>query len=284
MSGVDVEALLESTAKTASKKEEGSKASPNGDADHGSSRNSRDRHRDSSRGKDKDKDRDRDRDRDRDGRRDRDRKYRERSAGHRDSPRRENGRATPRSDAGSQKSRRRSRSRDEDRRHSRRSRNDGDYYRSGRGHDRSRSRSRSPHGRYRGHGGRDERRGGHRDDDRRRHEDRDRHRSGRQGSPREATPPALTEDERDRRTVFVQQLAARLRTKELKDFFEKAGPVAEAQIVKDRVSNRSKGYVYFSSSDKPAIIMLTVSTELAMWSSKTKLLSLLLSSLLVKSS
>jgi RNA-binding protein 39 len=43
--------------------------------------------------------------------------------------------------------------------------------------------------------------------------------------------------------VFVQQLAARLRTRDLKEFFEKAGAVAEAQIVKDRVSNRSKGYV-----------------------------------------
>jgi RNA recognition motif-containing protein len=53
----------------------------------------------------------------------------------------------------------------------------------------------------------------------------------------------LTEDERDRRTVFVQQLAARLRTKELITFFEKVGPVKEAQIVKDRVSGRSKGYV-----------------------------------------
>ena len=55
--------------------------------------------------------------------------------------------------------------------------------------------------------------------------------------------PQLTEDERDRRTVFVQQLAARLRTKELVAFFEKAGPVKEAQIVKDRVSGRSKGCV-----------------------------------------
>lgn len=55
--------------------------------------------------------------------------------------------------------------------------------------------------------------------------------------------PQLTEDERDRRTVFVQQLAARLRTKELITFFEKVGPVKEAQIVKDRVSGRSKGYV-----------------------------------------
>jgi RNA-binding protein 39 len=56
--------------------------------------------------------------------------------------------------------------------------------------------------------------------------------------------PQLTEDERDRRTVFVQQLAARLRTKELIAFFEKVGPVKEAQIVKDRVSGRSKGCVF----------------------------------------
>ncbi|OWP07210.1 hypothetical protein B2J93_1983 [Marssonina coronariae] len=41
-------------------------------------------------------------------------------------------------------------------------------------------------------------------------------------------------EQRDRRTVFVQQLAARLRTKELIAFFEKVGPVKEAQIVKDR--------------------------------------------------
>jgi len=54
--------------------------------------------------------------------------------------------------------------------------------------------------------------------------------------------PELTEEERDQRTVFVQQLAARLRTKELIQFFEKCGPVREAQIVKDRISGRSKGY------------------------------------------
>jgi len=52
----------------------------------------------------------------------------------------------------------------------------------------------------------------------------------------------LTEEERDQRTIFVQQLAARLRTKELIKFFEKAGAVREAQIVKDRISGRSKGY------------------------------------------
>jgi RNA-binding protein 39 len=53
----------------------------------------------------------------------------------------------------------------------------------------------------------------------------------------------LTEDERDERTIFVQQLASRLRTKELIKFFEQIGPVREAQIVKDRVTGRSKGYV-----------------------------------------
>jgi RNA-binding protein 39 len=38
-----------------------------------------------------------------------------------------------------------------------------------------------------------------------------------------------------------------LRTKELIGFFEKVGPVKEAQIVKDRVSGRSKGSVVLNS-------------------------------------
>lgn len=136
-------------------------------------------------------------------------------------------------------SRRRSRSRDDDRRHSRRHRDspdeagrrDGDFYRGG---GRMRSRSRSPNrNSYRPRRGAEEPR-----------EDRRNVRSERRKSrsPKREPTPALTEDERDRRTVFVQQLAARLRTKELIAFFEKIGPVKEAQIVKDRVSGRSKGY------------------------------------------
>ncbi|KAH8790064.1 putative RNA-binding protein rsd1 [Hyaloscypha finlandica] len=87
-------------------------------------------------------------------------------------------------------------------------------------------------------------------------------RNGRRASksPKRETTPPLTEDERDRRTVFVQQLAARLRTKELIAFFEKVGPVKEAQIVKDRVSGRSKGvgYVEFKNEESvPAAIQLT---------------------------
>lgn len=65
---------------------------------------------------------------------------------------------------------------------------------------------------------------------------------------------------RDSRTVFVQQLAQRLRTKELIKFFEKAGAVRDAQIVKDKISGRSKGvgYVEFRSKDSiPAALQMT---------------------------
>ena len=64
--------------------------------------------------------------------------------------------------------------------------------------------------------------------------------------PTKRKTPEPTTDERDRRTVFVQQLAARLRSKELREFFEQAGHVVDAQIVKDRVSQRSKGQVILS--------------------------------------
>ena len=74
--------------------------------------------------------------------------------------------------------------------------------------------------------GREDRRGGHRPRSR--------------DQPKKETPE-LNDDERDSRTVFVQQLAARLRTKDLSAFFSSCGPVKEAQIVKDRVSGRSKG-------------------------------------------
>lgn len=210
MSGLDVEALLDSTAA--------------GDV-KASARDGDDRHR-SERGDRRDKDKHRDGSRDRD----RDRKRRDRSREHRRD--RDDDLKSPRSEHGSangshRSSKRRSRSRDDDRRRSKR---DDD------GH---RRHSQSPeYDRYYRPGGRSKR-----DEDDRRDRDRDRRRSA---SPRKRvkskTPePQLTEDERDRRTVFVQQLAARLRTKELIQFFEKVGPVKEAQIVKDRVSGRSKG-------------------------------------------
>jgi RNA-binding protein 39 len=122
-----------------------------------------------------------------------------------------------------------------------------DYYR---GEARSSQRSRSPGRSNRGRRDYDERDRGDRYRDHDSRGDRDSYRGGRDRerrerrrspSPRRARTPEPTEDERDRRTVFVQQLAARLRTKDLIQFFEKVGPVKEAQIVKDRVSGRSKG-------------------------------------------
>ncbi|OLN92050.1 RNA-binding protein rsd1 [Colletotrichum chlorophyti] len=239
MSGLDVEALLDATAKSSSEAKPAStdvEDRPNGDRPE---RKERDRREGS-----------RDRDHDR-RRRDRDRRDRSSTRSRRGTPD-DYKASTPRSEAGSHKSRRRSRSRDDDRRHSRRHRGDGDYYRGGRRH--SRSRSRSPHRSYRSsRDDRDYRERRERSDrsdrysgDHRRAKDDDRNET----SKREATPQ-LTEDERDRRTVFVQQLAARLRTRDLKAFFEKVGPVNEAQIVKDRISQRSKGvgYVEFRNED-----------------------------------
>ncbi|EXF84731.1 CC1-like family splicing factor [Colletotrichum fioriniae PJ7] len=236
MSGLDVEALLDATAKSSTEtKTHDVEERPNGDR---SERKERDRGRDGSRDRDYDNRR---RDHER---RDRDRRDRSTTRSRRGTPD-DIKTSTPRSDAGSHKSRRRSKSRDDDRRRSRRHRGDGDYYRGGR----ARSRSRSPHRSYRSS----------RDDYRERRDRSDRysgdHRRARdddrqETSKREATPQ-LTEDERDRRTVFVQQLAARLRTRDLKAFFEKVGPVNEAQIVKDRISQRSKGvgYVEFKNED-----------------------------------
>ncbi|KIX07391.1 uncharacterized protein Z518_02044 [Rhinocladiella mackenziei CBS 650.93] len=229
MSGLDVEALLDSTATNEVK--DSLKDHDDRHRNDRSDRRDRDKYRDGSRDRDRDRRR---RDRSREHRRDRDDDMR-----------------SPRSDHGSangshRSSRRRSRSRDDDRRRSRR---DDDYHR---------RRSRSPeYDRYYRPGGRSKR-----DDDDRRDRDRDHRRSA---SPKKRvkskTPePQLTEDERDRRTVFVQQLAARLRTKELIQFFEKVGPVKEAQIVKDRVSGRSKGvgYVEFKNEESvPLAIQMT---------------------------
>lgn len=167
-----------------------------------------------------------------------------------------------------------------------------------------RSRSRSPagsrHYRPSGRGDRNDRRGG-RDDERdydrsgereRDHRQRDRerdlkagpsdrertrdrdsrmHDAGRRRSRSPKKEPQLTEDERDRRTIFVQQLAARLRSKDLVRFFDQAGPVQEAQIVKDRVSSRSKGLAsfyaecLFTEANYPTVLVMSNSRTKSLW-------------------
>ncbi|KAJ5089286.1 hypothetical protein N7532_007970 [Penicillium argentinense] len=224
---LDVEALLESTAAPAD-------PTPENDDKHDRSRADAEDRRDRSRSRDRYRRRDRSRDRRRDRDVDAD-----------DEMKSDHGSAN-----GSHRSRpsaRRSRSRDSDRRRSRQDRDDyrssGDYYRGG---GRARTRSRSPDDRHYRPSRRD------RDDERRR--------GGRTRRRSPTKSPEPNEDERDRRTIFVQQLAIRLRSKDLIAFFEKVGPIKEAQIVKDRVSGRSKGvgYVEFKNEDSvPAAIQLT---------------------------
>ncbi|XP_055990405.1 probable RNA-binding protein 23 isoform X2 [Sorex fumeus] len=141
------------------------------------------------------------------------------------------------------KDRKRSRSRDRDR-HRRRN---------------SRSRSRDRQRRYRSRS-RDRR---HRSESRsrdRRREDRVRYRSpplvpgrrfGLSKSPhfREKSPVRepvdnLSPEERDARTVFCMQLAARIRPRDLEDFFSAVGKVRDVRIISDRNSRRSKGIAY----------------------------------------
>lgn len=156
--------------------------------------------------------RDRSRDRRGDRRRSRDRDYRRRDD------------SRPRSSRGDEDRYPRSGSRDRYRGPRRDRAGGGDYYSGG-----GRVRSRSPRGE-------------------RPRRERERSALERRGSDvrkagrREKTnTPDVTEDDRDKRTIFVQQISQRAETRHLRAFFEAVGPVVEAQIVKDRVTSRSKG-------------------------------------------
>ncbi|XP_007949363.1 probable RNA-binding protein 23 [Orycteropus afer afer] len=77
------------------------------------------------------------------------------------------------------------------------------------------------------------------------------HRYGQSKSPhfREKSPVRepvdnLSPEERDARTVFCMQLAARIRPRDLEDFFSAVGKVRDVRIISDRNSRRSKGIAY----------------------------------------
>ncbi|KAM6289049.1 LOW QUALITY PROTEIN: putative RNA-binding protein 23, partial [Aegotheles albertisi] len=143
----------------------------------------------------------------------------------------------------SRKKRSRSRSRSRDHRHSR----DRERER------RRRSRSRERRSRHRSRS-RERRRGGGGSRSRsreRRRDDRARRRFGHSKSPlyREKSPVreplgSLSPEERDARTVFCMQLAARIRPRDLEDFFSAVGKVRDVRIISDRNSRRSKGIAY----------------------------------------
>ncbi|XP_040890105.1 RNA-binding protein 39-like isoform X1 [Toxotes jaculatrix] len=130
------------------------------------------------------------------------------------------------------RSRERKRSRSKDRRRSR---------------SRERRRSRERGGRYRDH-----------------HKHRRRSRSKspfrKEKSPIRQPIDNLTPEERDARTVFCMQLAARIRPRDLEEFFSAVGKVRDVRMISDRNSRRSKGIAYIEfveANSVPLAIGLT---------------------------
>ncbi|XP_030044089.1 putative RNA-binding protein 23 [Microcaecilia unicolor] len=71
----------------------------------------------------------------------------------------------------------------------------------------------------------------------------------REKSPVRAPIDNLSPEERDARTVFCMQLAARIRPRDLEDFFSAVGKVRDVRIISDRNSRRSKGIAYVEFCD-----------------------------------
>uniref|UniRef100_A0A672TGL9 RNA-binding protein 39-like n=1 Tax=Sinocyclocheilus grahami TaxID=75366 RepID=A0A672TGL9_SINGR len=70
----------------------------------------------------------------------------------------------------------------------------------------------------------------------------------------------LSPEERDARTVFCMQLAARIRPRDLEDFFSAVGKVRDVRMISDRNSRRSKGIAYIEfveATSVPLAIGLT---------------------------
>ncbi|XP_056382740.1 probable RNA-binding protein 23 isoform X3 [Hyla sarda] len=137
-----------------------------------------------------------------------------------------------------------SRSRDRHRRRSSRER-----HRSRERHYRSRSRGRWYSSRSRDRSRRREERSRHRSPGRRYTRSRSRSPRHKEKSPLRSPEPNLTPEERDARTVFCMQLAARIRPRDLEDFFSAVGKVRDVRIISDRNSRRSKGIAYVEFVD-----------------------------------
>ena len=74
---------------------------------------------------------------------------------------------------------------------------------------------------------------------------------------RRGRSPILSDAQRDRRTVFVRQLAQRARSPDLEVFFEKAGKVRAVKLVHDRISGRSKGVAYVEFHEEESVVRAT---------------------------
>lgn len=89
---------------------------------------------------------------------------------------------------------------------------------------------------------------------------RSRHSRNRSRSRSRVKSPELTPEERDARTVFCMQLSARIRPRDLEDFFTAVGKVRDVRLITDPRTKRSKGiaYIEFKETDSvPLAIALT---------------------------
>ncbi|XP_041376167.1 RNA-binding protein 39-like isoform X2 [Gigantopelta aegis] len=76
-------------------------------------------------------------------------------------------------------------------------------------------------------------------------------------SPIREVLPELTPEERDARTVFCMQLSARIRPRDLEEFFSSVGKVRDVRLITDNKTRRSKGiaYVEFAETDSVPLAM-----------------------------
>nr|CAB3265477.1 RNA-binding protein 39-like [Phallusia mammillata] len=113
-------------------------------------------------------------------------------------------------------------------------------------HRRSRSRSKDRHRRRRS-----------RSHERRRKKSRSpRHRSPRRKEKTPTPPPkprSPSPPDRDARTIFCYQLAQRIRTRDLEEFFSAVGKVREVKLIQDKHSKRSKGIAYVEFKDLESV-------------------------------
>ncbi|XP_014873841.1 RNA-binding protein 39-like isoform X1 [Poecilia latipinna] len=152
------------------------------------------------------------------------------------------------------KRKKRSRSRDRKRSRSRDKKRSRSRERKGsRSRDRRRSRSRERR-RSRERGGR------YKDHHKHRRRSRSKSPIRKEKSPARLPLDNLTPEERDARTVFCMQLAARIRPRDLEEFFSAVGKVRDVRMISDRNSRRSKGIAYIEfveASSVPLAIGLT---------------------------
>ncbi|XP_035829313.1 RNA-binding protein 39 isoform X2 [Aplysia californica] len=65
--------------------------------------------------------------------------------------------------------------------------------------------------------------------------------------------PELTPEERDIRTVFCMQLSARIRPRDLEEFFSSVGKVRDVRLITDNKTRRSKGISYVEFADPESV-------------------------------